>query len=666
MVNAAFTRRWLKWRLDSVREIGRVFSWLRLDTSNGDLVRAQLEAYSKLVPVLYIILMVNAASVSVTHSGLAPDLLSVFVPIILVCLCLARLIAWVRMQDGPRDTAAAIAALKAATVAGGVMGVLFLAWVAALYAYGTTETRGHLSVVIGITGVAAIFGMMHVRPAAILVAILLALPYSAFLATQGVTAAMIGLNITLAIVGVLYILKLVSLDFRRMVLSQVETKRLSDENLRLANRDNLTDLPNRRRFFSELDIWLAQSTKDDVPLAVGVIDLDGFKPVNDTYGHVAGDHVLREVGRRLASFAQDGRLIARLGGDEFGVICAGVRDDDELLELGNSICAALREPFVLDDLVVCIGASTGFAAGYGAGDSSMQFYERADYTLYHAKLTERGGTVLFDLSHETAISRNLRIEQAFRAADLETEMTLQFQPMMDVVAGRTAGFEALARWNSPFIGSIPPGEFIPVAERTERIHVITHCLLRKALKAAATWDDRLIVSFNLSVRDLLSPKSMLQIVSIVEQSGVRPGRIDFEVTETALMSDFVQAQAAIRLLKALGSRVSLDDFGTGYSSLSHVHRLPFDKIKIDRSFISDIENAGASQTIVRSVVDLCRSLEIDCIVEGMETQEQADTLKRLGCNAMQGYYFSKPLDASEIGRFIGGADQAALLRGART
>ncbi len=628
-----------------------MFSWLRLDTGNSALVHAQLEAYAKLVPVLYLILMVNAATIAITHASLPSSFLTVYIPIGLVLVCLGRLIFWTRMGRAPIDSATAVRQLRIATIAGGALGAMYLAWVTTLYLYGTPQSRAHLSVVVGITGVAGVFGMMHVRPAAVLIAILLALPYSAFLATRSVTEAMIGLNIALAIAGVLYILKLVSADFRNMVISEAETKRLSDENLRLANCDNLTGLPNRRFFFTELDRRLDPVAPQQPAIAVGVIDLDGFKPVNDTYGHVAGDRVLREVGNRLTKFAGPGLLVARLGGDEFAIVVEA-STDSELLGLGKNLRASIEEPIVLEDLVVQVSASVGFAGMQSTDDTAADLYERADYALYHAKQHDRGATILFDKSHETAISRDMKIEQALRGADLEAEMSLQFQPVMDVAAGMPSGFEALARWQSPVLGAVSPGEFIPVAERTDRIHAITHCLLRKALAIAATWDERFSVSFNLSVRDLLSPTSVLQIMAIVRKSQVAPSRIDFEVTETALMSDFGQAETSIRLLKALGARVSLDDFGTGYSSLSHVHRLPFDKIKIDRSFVSDIEKAGTSQTIVRSVVDLCRSLDIDCIVEGMETVEQKEALSRLGCKSMQGYYFSRPINASEVEAFL--------------
>jgi predicted signal transduction protein with EAL and GGDEF domain len=282
-------------------------------------------------------------------------------------------------------------------------------------------------------------------------------------------------------------------------------------------------------------------------------------------------------------------------------------------------------------------------------------FERADYAMYHGKQASRGSSTIFDPSHEAALRTNSVTERCLRNADLDAELSVRFQPVFDVARGRPIAFEALARWHSPELGHVPPNVFIGVAERSDLINQITPLLLRKTLAAAKAWPADIRVSFNLSVRDLLSPASIVEIVSIVRASGFRAERIDFEVTETAFMGDFDRAQEAIHALKAIGARIALDDFGTGYSSLSYIHRLPLDKIKIDRSFVAGIEAQPTCRTIVRTVVDLCRSLQIDCVVEGAETPTQVAILRELGCATMQGYFFGKPMLEAEVADCIAAA-----------
>ncbi|MGO9358111.1 MAG: putative bifunctional diguanylate cyclase/phosphodiesterase [Xanthobacteraceae bacterium] len=626
-----------------------------VDLKNPNLVRAQVASYTKQVPLLYFVLCVNTVSVAFTHYGSAPTALTVAVPLCLVLLCVARFVTWVRLRGVTVTDEMAAARLKSAVIMGGVVGAVFLCWSLALYAYGNAATRSHLNLAVGVTGISCLFSLMHLRAAALVLAGVVIIPYAAFLAlTQDVISATVGVNLILATGAMLYILLVVSSDFESMVDNEAQAARLSDENFRLANIDSLTGLPNRRKFFSDLDELLRSAESGKLRFAVGLLDLDGFKSVNDLYGHTAGDRLLIEVSGRLRAFSNDAVSIARLGGDEFGLLLRGFSAED-LVALGHRICAALSAPIAEFGTSVNISASAGFAMFPEAGDTGEMLFERADYAMYHGKLTSRGCATIFDPSHEAAIRANSVTERCLRNADLEAELSVCFQPQFDTRHGRPIGFEALARWNSPELGNVPPIVFIGVAERTDLINQITPMLLRKTLAAAQTWPDDMRVSFNLSIRDLLSPHSILQIVSIVRASGVRAGRIDFEVTETAFMGDFERAQDSIQALKAIGARIALDDFGTGYSSLSYIHRLPLDKIKIDRSFVAGIEAQETCQTIVRTVVDLCRSLQIDCVVEGAETAAQVTMLRELGCETMQGYFFGKPMPESEVVDFIAAA-----------
>lgn len=630
-------------------------SWSASAQSNGEglaVLKAELIAYSKQAPVLYFIAISNAVTVAVAHHGLAPAWLTVIVPGMITVLCGSRLVFWVCSENRSQDEKQAVSTARRATIIGGLVGFVFLVWLTVLWGYGTTETRGLVNLTVGITGVAAVFGMMHVRRAAICMASAVTVPFSVFLFFQGGIPAFVATNLLLALGGVIYALMVTSSDFKKMVLAQVALSKLSEENLHLANCDTLTGLPNRRSFFLKLEELLGKSSSIGQAFAVGVLDLDGFKSVNDLNGHAVGDQLLQQVSLRLQSLTDNAAFVARLGGDEFGLIIWSRMEDEEIVAFGDRVCDALSEPFMISGLTIRISSSIGFAIHPAVESTLIGLYERADYALYHVKQHERGRTSIFNNSHEIEVRRASQIEQCLRNADLDAELSLHYQPLLNVQMHKTTAFEALARWNSPVLGNVSPGEFIPIAERTELISDITHSLLRKSLVAAKSWSDEISISFNLSMRDLMSPRSMLTIITIVRESGIDPSRIGFEVTETALMADLSQAQSSVRLLKTLGAKISLDDFGTGYSSLSHVHRFPFDMIKIDRSFISNIESTDTSRAIVRSIVDLCRSLNIGCLVEGIETPGQVRVLFGLGCVEMQGYLFSRPLPAEHVPQYL--------------
>lgn len=631
----------------------------RRHPASPELIRAQLASFAKKIPLLYFILTVDCVTVAYSHFGKVPPLLGIVLPVLFVSFALGRLVVWARAPERDMSDQDIVRLLGRLYSVGLGIGVFVVCWAMALMAYGDTESRGHVAVVVGITVFAATFLLMHARAAAALLTAIVVLPFSAYLLASGDgTYAAIAVNLLLVTGAMMAILYSVSRDFERMVDAQVETKRLSDENARLAKTDMLTSLPNRRQFFQRLEDRIV--SQPAARFAVGVIDLDGFKAVNDLYGHVVGDEVLVQVGERLTGVCGDRAFVARLAGDEFAILAEEHNGPSEILSLGERICAALEAPYATLGAVANISSSLGLATYPDAAAQPLTLYERADFALYHAKQNRRGRPVMFSSEHETELRKQGTIEQALRKADLENELTLVFQPLLDVHRNRPIAFEALARWTSPELGVVSPLTFIPVAERSDLISRITQILLRKALAVAATWPDDIQLTFNLSVRDLISSEAILQILSIVNASGVRPSRLDFEVTETALLMDFDQAQESIRLLKALGARISLDDFGTGYSSLSYVYRLPLDKIKIDRSFVTEIETKDACRDIVRTVVGLCRDLGINCVVEGMENQRQAQILRDLGCEAMQGYFFSRPLHERDIAAYLALTDHVGV------
>ncbi len=437
----------------------------------------------------------------------------------------------------------------------------------------------------------------------------------------------------------------------RSVRARITADRHRDEARTLANFDALTSLPNRRNFFSTLDDLLATGRRFDL----GLIDLDGFKPINDIYGHGAGDAVLIEAGRRLAAICAGRGVVARLGGDEFVLIlhdqaCEQVSDGD-LKALGEQFCDALSEPFPLGSATLSLSGSVGLVRHIpGLTDklNGSQLLERADYALYYAKENRRGAAVVFDRQHESDMHKFGRVTHALRSSQLDDEMCLAFQPQYDLVGKRTVGFEALARWNSPLLGNVPPDVFIRAAEHSGLINEITPALLKKALTAAADWPEDMRLAFNLSARDLHSPRTVARICEAVRLSGIAPRRIEFEITETAMLNDFDQALASLGELKAMGARIALDDFGAGYSSFSYIHRLPVDVIKIDQSFVAELLKNVQARKLVKTMIDLCSNLNLEHVIEGVETEEQLRQLLEVQARYVQGYLFARPMMADEV------------------
>lgn len=623
--------------------------------ANAALMRSQFEAFSRQLPLLYFTLMVNSVAVAYTHVKSAPALLSTIVPSVLCAACLLRLCTWARRRSlrGTLTDRQIAVRMRNTVVLVVLFGIAFTIWGLSLYPYGGAYERVHVAFYMSVSVIACIFCLMHMRMAALLLTGIVLGPFVVFfLLTANPVLVAIAINVLFVAVAMVKVLLTYYRDFADLVNAQsvLEDKQqqlltLNNENQRLANVDSLTGLPNRRQFLGQLAGRFEHGCPDGHRFAVGIVDLDGFKQVNDLHGHRAGDSLLEQVGRRLAEFECDALQIARLGGDEFGLLFAQGTAHDELIAASAAICDALRKPYVLAQATVRVSATVGVALFPEAGRTAEQLFERADYALYHAKAHRRGQATVFSQQHESTIRQLGEIEQALRQADLEREMTLHFQPIIDVETGAIVAYEALARWHSSTLGPIAPDVFIRIAEKSDLIHELTDVLLRKALSFMARSDSRIGVSFNLSARDLASPDAVERVRQIVRQSHVDAARLTFEVTETAVIENFAKGRAALSHLSALGAKIALDDFGTGYSSLHCIHQLPLNSVKVDRSFVQEIEHDTLAQGIVRGIVELCRNLGLSCVIEGVETARQAEVLAQLGCRLMQGYHFGKPAAA---------------------
>jgi diguanylate cyclase (GGDEF)-like protein len=419
----------------------------------------------------------------------------------------------------------------------------------------------------------------------------------------------------------------------------------------LARHDVLTGLANRTLFHEQIGQALVQAARGK-GFALHCLDLDRFKAVNDTCGHPVGDSLLRAVADRLRDAVRDGDCIARLGGDEFAILQFDVTEVPEVTVLARRIVASLSEPFDLDGNHVSVGTSIGIAMAPGDSSDAGHLMKDADLALYCSKQEGRGTWRFFDAAmHATATARS-ELESDLRCVLERGQLELHYQPLVCSLDRSLTGFEALLRWHHPTRGLVLPGEFVSVAEEIGLIAEIGNWVLRQACAEAATWPDHLRVAVNLSTRQFRGQALVGIVTDAIRASGLAPARLELEITESVPLQQDQATLSILHDLHALGARIALDDFGTGYSSLSYLRSFPFDTIKIDRSFVSDLKKMDESAGIIRGIITLAGNLSMNVTAEGVETEGQFKLLRDAGCNEIQGYLISKPLPAPAILEFI--------------
>ncbi len=420
----------------------------------------------------------------------------------------------------------------------------------------------------------------------------------------------------------------------------------------MAHHDALTDLANRVLLNERLEQALGRRIHREEMVAVHHLDLDQFKAVNDTFGHPAGDKLLKIVAERLRALVGETDTIARMGGDEFVIVQAPITDPADATALAQLIIGSISEPFDLDGHQAVIGASIGITVGPNDGLRPDRLLRNADLALYRAKGDGRGTFRFFEPAMDLQMQTRRVMEQDLRRALPAGEFELYYQPVVNLASSEISGFEALIRWNHPVKGMIAPASFIPLAEEIGFIVPLGEWVIRQACVTAAEWPEHLHVAVNISAAQFRSPGLMQVIVGALAASRLSPTRLEIEITETVLLQNKETTLAALHQLRALGIRIAMDDFGTGYSSLTYLQCFPFDKIKIDRSFVKDITENTGSLNIVRAVAALANGMGMTATAEGVETAEQLDRITSEGCTEMQGYLFSRPLPVSEIERLF--------------
>ena len=437
-----------------------------------------------------------------------------------------------------------------------------------------------------------------------------------------------------------------------------ERRRAEAKIAHLARHDMLTNLPNRVLFREHLESEFSR-IQPGRGFAVHCLDLDHFKTVNDTLGHPIGDELLKLVAVRLTEAVPSPDFIARIGGDEFAVVQANVTQPEQCSQLAARIVELVSQPYDIDGRHIVIGASVGIAIAPGDGANPDTLLKNADMALYLAKEDGRGTHRFFEREMDKRLQARRALELDLRKAIANGEFEVHYQPIIDLQGGRAAGFEALLRWNHPERGQISPAEFIPLAEETGMILPLGEWVLRTACLHASKWPKDVGVAVNLSAMQFKGRSIVQLTMNALAASGIASSRLDLEITESVLLQDEVNTLAILHQLRELGVKISMDDFGTGYSSLAYLRNFPFDRIKIDRSFVKEMLVRQDCRAIVRAVIGLAKSLDITTIIEGIETKEQLQAAKAEGCDLGQGFLFSKAMPEREVAAFLAKRDHTA-------
>jgi len=740
----------------------RLAAILPAQSDNPELLKEQWATLSRMIPLLYFVLVTNTLGLSVTFLDKAPASLTILIPLMLTAMCVVRLIVWWRRKSSRRTAQRVRKELDRTNKVAAILGVLFCAWAFALFPYGDAFEKGHVAFYLALTVLACMICLTHLRSAMLSVAFIGGIAFLGYFAFSGILSLSIMASTFFPVVIATACISLIqNRDFARMVDARTEARRKHHEQSRLlrmiddmpvavmtvephtlkinyanetskrlirqiehllpitsetllgtsidvfhkhpqhqrriladaanlphnarikvgpevldlkvsaitgsdgaylgpmltwalvtkeveaenrirhlAHYDMLTGLPNRTAFHEELDHRLATPGSRAGLL---YIDLDGFKLVNDTRGHSVGDMLLNEVARRLrAVCAAPAMTVGRLGGDEFAVLVAHDNAED-IKAHANRIIEALSANYDFGHGNIQIGASIGIALAPEHGETASTLLARSDIALYAAKAAGKGNARLFAPSMENRLQERVRLEAKLRAALRDREgLFVFYQPIVSIETGKVTAREALVRWHHPLRGWISPAEFVPVAEQTGLIDALGEFVLETACREAAAWTDGARVAVNISAAQLgkgmLPERTLWALIS----SGLSPDRLEIEVTETALLDNEQDAIVDLRRVRSMGVRVALDDFGTGFSSLAHLRAFPFDKIKIDGSFVKDAVDRPDCAAVVRAVADLGKRLGVTTVAEGVETEEQLACIRNEGCTEVQGYLFGRP------------------------
>lgn len=631
----------------------------------------QTRSILQAIPSLYALLTVACLLLGITFADTAPKLLTVAVPSAAVLFCAWRYSIWRRASKFEINAETARPMLLRMEFVTVMLCLVLGAWLWSLVPYANPTQKMYLAFFMGLTGASV---TIYAMPRPRIVAMTLCTTFVGYIAIFWFDGSplyqLIGCELLVVFITFYNVSRGVARRVEQGVLLQTQllaghrhATALATENRALALSDTLTGLPNRRCFFEDIENQFADSHGRTLPI-VGLVDLDGFKHINDVFGHAAGDAVLIAVAERLQNVLGTHGIPSRLGGDEFAFILSDKNSIREARCIANDILDAVSAPIDLPSGDKGrVSASIGFSSPDFPVNVATDLLEQADFALYRAKEMNSGTVVEFSGAHADILRREHNVQFCFKNADLAEELRLVFQPVVDSTSGRIVRFEALARWESPELGSVSPVEFVAVAEKSGMTSRLTSIVLRKTIDQLLVWTEGTKISVNLSAQDIISEDTTDGLIELLETAPEHVRRrITLEVTETSFLSDFSEARRNLLKFRALGLTIALDDFGTGYSSLRYLQELEFDIVKIDRSFVNALCTHEKSFGLVSTIQQLCRNMAIECVIEGVETQEQLTMARRAGCRLVQGYVYAKPLESPDASRYINGELQFPAIR----
>lgn len=618
-----------------------------LGQSSDMLVREQYRVLCRQIPTMYVLLLANSSFLAFVVASSAGWKVAFGLPALVIGAIIVRLMVWMRRRGGsaPVSTPQLRRNLRGTVGFGGIFALGLSVWTLTLLHLTEPSDRLFIPLFTALSSITCGYCLISLPLAAYQVIILGTLPIAAGLIMSGnMVLAAAGANL---IVVATLIVRMVATQYRqfnRIVSSRNEILDEKAKVNRLAHCDDLTGLPNRRAFLRELA--LCGKAAPGAGFAVVMIDLDGFKPINDTYGHATGDELLVETARRLSTMLPAQALVARLGGDEFAVLLRGIDDAAIAETMTKSISKSFSTPFQVGPQSFRVSASFGFAHGLAPLLQAEQLLTHADIALYEAK--KRIGVRLsrFTPPMEAAVRRRMMIEQSLSVPDQYERITLDFQPLFRARALDILGFEALARWVHPELGEIAPSEFVTVAEQCGMTDKLTRHLFDTALTTAEQWPDAYRLCFNLSAAELGSPRSAGIMTALMAEHGFNPKRLAVEVTETALLNDFAAAREALAALRALGVQVWLDDFGAGYASIGYLREMEFDAIKLDGGLVGAVLDSEPARNLLIGVLHLCQAINAPVIAEMVETSDHLALLRTLPIAMFQGFHLARPMPGS--------------------
>lgn len=624
---------------------------IRCDTERDHaLTTERVRAFIPRMPWLYAILIVNLCGLLISLHNPLTNLVEVGA--FLLGVLSLRLLHWMRMPGRTLTRSRTLRELRHICLIGAVVCIAYCAWIFAIYTQADIADRDHIVLFGSLAALGCSFALSPLPSAARLPLFLLALPLALLLVSSG-RIALVGMGLTL--MTLIYVVDRlvcaqnetfvnlvksrfdIEVEKRRAELAERAALEERSQATKIANTDFLTGLANRRSLLTAID----RAGDTEEPTTFALLDLDGFKAINDTFGHSAGDALLVEVGRRLKELVEPLGMVARLGGDEFALLLRGCPRKDAREVVAEAI-RLLRKPHSCDGRTLFISACAGVAFPEAGASDPTQTIRMADIALFEAKRKGRDRLEFFSAELEKDVSRRTEIEIALRSPGIEQDIELAYQPIIDVATMEVVSFEALARWRHSELGWISPSEFIPITEQIPVIEKITDDLLRRAADEAAGWPKSVRLSFNLSAVQLCSNDSADQVLDIVRRQGLDPARLQIEVTETALMADFDAARRSLLRLSREGVRLVLDDFGAGYASISYLREMRFDVIKLDGSLIT---TSADGYPLLKGVLELCKAVGLPCVAEHVETEASLLMLRALGCRYAQGFWLGRPMTA---------------------